>query len=167
MTELINGIAALELLDGAVKREGADHKYVKPERPSWVMDEMRIEAESLGIDLSVPDWTAEVGHWWDHADCLYFHGPAQPGCIVGNVLHNEFDVDAGGVSEGERAGHVIPDALNHSRDLSLLAEYIFDHAQHEQDMGRTWGEAVESARERYEKAAWREAADPDAYYNND
>lgn len=166
MKDLINGVAALELLDGAVKRKGADHKYVKPERPAWVIDEMRATAIDMGLDLTEPDWTEEIGHWWDNADCLYFHGQGQPGCIVGNVLHSEFEINAGEIEEGTRAGHAISETLA-DRDLSPLAEDIFDHAQHEQDMGYTWGAAVEAARAKFEKEAWDEAADPDAYYNND
>jgi len=161
MTELINGLRALDLLDAAVKREGEDFRYTKPdEAPQWVQEQIAetargwgwVETEDAALELATSD------HWWHTSTCLYFHDN-QPGCVMGNIAVNEFGFDPTTTDpecyEGMDITVAIVDLFPDAK-VTDLAVRIFKTAQMQQDAGSTWGDVVKRCREEFERLAWEE-----------
>lgn len=75
--------------------------------------------------------------------CVYFTGDV-PRCIVGNALHKwGFGVKEEGERAGALNGFVDGDVKFTNRALDIL-----ETAQHRQDCGHTWGDALDAAEKR-------------------
>ena len=136
MTEQMSDVdTVISLLERAVSERGADFNY----------------GEWVGIELS-PDSAGE--------GCQYVHyvdsdgeveeepttrSKAVPGCIAGFALHLH-GVKLSDLRELE--GNQAHDAARNVTYLSDDARQVLQSAQAAQDQGKSWGEALESARVR-------------------
>lgn len=80
--------------------------------------------------------------------CLYVHD-SRPSCLVGHAL-----VKAGGdteLLEGLNCGVAAISLDDHLPAVDWRAALVFQAAQHVQDDGGTWGEALEAAKKAYRK----------------
>lgn len=124
--ELLTAERALTLLRAAAADRGPDSVYVNQ------------HGERAG--RATPDAAVTT-----YVDCTYVHGTgptARPGCIVGEVLHRAgVPLDVLRTYEGSSIGTFGQDARLTDED----AQEILQAAQREQDLGRTYGQALTAA----------------------
>lgn len=121
MSEMLTVKQALELLHEVVEEVGEDHRYQQ-----------------------VPSPSSDAGS----AGCRYEYNGA-PSCLVGHVLHRAGwplsalqDLDTRGVGAEELYYVELPDG---TPGVTQGAARVLNRAQGRQDLGDTWGTALEAA----------------------
>lgn len=129
--------------------------HTTPERTLELIDQAVRER---GKEFVYPtEWKTHAGRWDDEVlDLAYDRAPTLcmyvqrdqvgPACIVGYVLH-EYGVSLGELSSTEG---IAASGACESFGVDIESRELLMTAQNAQDVGKSWGEALDIARDEYE-----------------